>query len=325
MVNRTLDYVDFIEDKFVGTRDVYGSELAILGEKNKDIVVLDADLSQSTRTHIFAQKFPERFFNMGIAEQSLMGTSAGLALTGKIVFTGTFAIFATGRAWSIIRNSIAYPALNVKIVASHGGVSVGEDGASHQANEDIGLMRLIPNMTVLIPADGVETRQMVDEITKYPGPVYMRTSRIKFPSIFNEKYKFEIGKGVVVKDGSDLTLFADGVMVSHSLKAAEALEQRGISARVVNMSTIKPIDVRLIKKCALETGAFVVAEEHSIIGGLGAAVSEVSAEFCPVPIKRVGMNDEFGQSGKPNELFRFYGLLPENIVSKAKQVLKVKR
>lgn len=322
---KIAEFVDLKPDVLVGTRDIYGREIARLGEQYKNIVVLDADLSESTRTHLFAKKFPHRFFDMGVAEQNMMGVAAGLALSGKIVFASSFAIFATGRAWEIIRNSIAYPALNVKIVASHGGVSVGEDGASHQANEDIGLMRLLPNMTIIVPADGEETRQVIDAIVKYYGPVYIRTSRMKFPSIFNEKYKFEIGRGVIVREGRDLTIFANGIMVYYSIQAADMLEREGIDARVVNMSTIKPIDVDLIVKCAEDTGAFVVAEEHSMIGGLGGAIAEVSSSFHAVPIKRVGMPDEFGQSGKPAELFKFYGLTPENIAQKAKEVLKLKK
>jgi len=310
--------------QLVATRDVYGETLAQLGESSQEIVVLDADLSGSTKTNIFAKKFPERFFNMGVSEADMMGTAAGLAAAGKIPFASTFAIFASGRAWEQIRQSIAYPKLNVKIVASHGGITVGEDGASHQAIEDIAIMRAIPNMTVIVPCDGVETRSVIQEIVKYDGPVYVRVARGKFPVVLPEDYKFTIGKGVVVRDGKDAAIIANGLMVSHALQAAAMLEKEGLQIQVINMSTIKPIDRELIIKAAQETGAIVTAEEHSIIGGLGEAVASVVAEECPVPIKRVGIQDRFGQSGLAEELLIHYGLMPKDIAAAVKEVLTKK-
>ena len=310
--------------QLVATRDVYGETLAQLGESSQEIVVLDADLSGSTKTNIFAKKFPERFFNMGVSEADMMGTAAGLAAAGKIPFASTFAIFASGRAWEQIRQSIAYPKLNVKIVASHGGITVGEDGASHQAIEDIAIMRAIPNMTVIVPCDGVETRSVIQEIVKYNGPVYVRVARGKFPVVLPEDYKFTIGKGVVVRDGKDAAIIANGLMVSHALQAAAMLEKEGLQIQVINMSTIKPIDRELIIKAAQETGAIVTAEEHSIIGGLGEAVASVVAEECPVPMKRVGIQDRFGQSGLAEELLIHYGLMPKDIAAAVKEVLTKK-
>lgn len=310
--------------KLLGTREVYGDTLSELGAVNKNIVVLDADLSGSTKTSVFAKKFPERFFNMGVSEADMMGTAAGLATAGKIPFASTFAIFASGRAWEQVRQSIAYPKLNVKIVASHGGITVGEDGASHQAIEDIALMRCIPNMTVIMPCDGIETRSVVQEIVKYNGPVYVRVARAKFPVVMSEDYKFIIGKGVVVGDGKDATIIAMGLMVSHALEAANMLEKDGIKIRVINMSTIKPIDREMIIRAAKETGAIVTAEEHSIIGGLGEAVAGVVAEECPVPMKRVGIQDRFGQSGLAEELLVHYNLMPKDIAEAVKAVVKKK-
>ncbi|MEK7828892.1 MAG: transketolase family protein [Deltaproteobacteria bacterium] len=311
--------------KLIATRDVYGETLADIGAVNKDIVVLDADLSGSTKTNIFAKKFPDRFFNMGVSEADMMGTAAGLAACGKIPFASTFAIFASGRAWEQVRQSIAYPRLNVKIVASHSGITVGEDGGSHQAIEDIALMRVIPNMTVIVPCDGVETRSVIQEIVKYNGPVYVRVARGKFPVILRVDYKFTIGKGVVVKDGKDTTIIATGLMVSHALEAAAMLEKEGLSIRVINMSTIKPIDRELIVKAARETGAIITAEEHSIIGGLGEAVAGIVAEECPVPVKRVGIQDRFGQSGLAEELLVHYGLMPKDIAVAVKEVVKKRK
>lgn len=310
--------------KLLGTREVYGDTLSELGAVNKNIVVLDADLSGSTKTSVFAKKFPDRFFNMGVSEADMMGTAAGLATAGKIPFASTFAIFASGRAWEQVRQSIAYPKLNVKIVASHGGITVGEDGASHQAIEDIALMRCIPNMTVIMPCDGIETRSVVQEIVKYNGPVYVRVARARFPVVMPEDYKFTIGKGVVVRDGKDAAIIAMGLMVSHALEAAEMLEKEGLKVRVINMSTIKPIDRALIVKAAKETGAIVTAEEHSIIGGLGEAVSGVVAEECPVPTKRIGIQDRFGQSGLAEELLAHYGLMPQDIAVAVREVVKKK-
>ncbi|MBI5047623.1 MAG: transketolase family protein [Deltaproteobacteria bacterium] len=308
--------------KLIATRDVYGETLARLGESSQEIVVLDADLSGSTKTNIFAKKFPERFFNMGVSEADMMGTAAGLAAVGKIPFASTFAIFASGRAWEQVRQSIAYPKLNVKIVASHGGITVGEDGASHQAIEDIAIMRAIPNMTVIVPCDGVETRSVIQEIVKYNGPVYVRVARGKFPVVLPEDYKFTMGKGMVVRDGKDATIIAMGLMVSHALEAAAMLEKEGLQIQVINMSTIKPIDRELIVKAAKETGAIVTCEEHSIIGGLGEAVASVVAEECPVPMKRVGIQDKFGQSGLAEELLVHYGLMPKDIEKAVKNVIE---
>jgi len=272
----------------IATRDAYGEALAELGETNKDVVVLDADLSGSTKTAIFAKKFPERFFNMGIAEQNMMGTAAGLAASGKIPFASTFAIFATGRAWEQVRQSIAYPKLNVKIVATHAGITVGEDGASHQSVEDIAVMRVIPNMTVIVPADGVETKKVINEIVRYRGPVYVRLSRGKSPVVLDDSYSFEIGKGVVLKDGTDVSLIACGVMVYKALQAADILGKEGVSARVINISSIKPIDVDLIIRAARETGCVVTAEEHSIVGGLG-GIPEVK-QFPFVCTEQIGID-----------------------------------
>lgn len=308
----------------IATRDAYGEVLAELGETNKDVVVLDADLSGSTKTAIFAKKFPERFFNMGIAEQDMMGTAAGLASSGKIPFASTFAIFATGRAWEQVRQSIAYPKLNVKIVATHAGITVGEDGASHQSVEDIAVMRVIPNMTVIVPADGVETKKVIREIIKYKGPVYVRLSRGKSPVVLDDSYSFEIGKGSVLKDGKDVSIIACGVMVSKALQAAEMLEKEGVSTRVINISSIKPIDSDLIIRAAKETGCIVTAEEHSIIGGLGGAVTEVVAENYPVPVKRIGIEDKFGTSGDADQLMECYGLTHDNIARAARDVIKRK-
>ena len=310
--------------EMIATRDAYGEALAELGETNKDVVVLDADLSGSTKTAIFAKKFPERFFNMGIAEQNMMGTAAGLAASGKIPFASTFAIFATGRAWEQVRQSIAYPKLNVKVVATHAGITVGEDGASHQSVEDIAVMRVIPNMTVIVPADGVETRKVIREIVRYKGPVYVRLSRGKSPVVLDDSYSFEIGKGVVLKDGTDVSLIACGVMVYKALQAADILGKEGVSARVINISSIKPIDADLIVRAARETGCVVTAEEHSIIGGLGGAVAEVLAENCPVPVKRVGIEDKFGTSGDADLLMELYGLTADNIAKAAREVIKRK-
>ena len=308
----------------IATRDAYGEALAELGETNKDVVVLDADLSGSTKTAIFAKKFPERFFNMGIAEQNMMGTAAGLAASGKVPFASTFAIFATGRAWEQVRQSIAYPKLNVKIVATHAGITVGEDGASHQSVEDIAVMRVIPNMTVIVPADGVETKKAIREIVRYKGPVYVRLSRGKSPVVLDDSYSFEIGKGVVLKDGTDVSLLACGVMVYKALQAADILGKEGISARVINISSIKPIDADLIIRAARETGCVVTAEEHSIIGGLGGAVAETLAENCPIPVKRVGIEDKFGTSGDADLLMELYGLTADNIARAAREVIKRK-
>jgi transketolase len=305
----------------IATREAYGEALAELGEEIKDIVVLDADLSKSTKTSVFAKKFPERFFNMGIAEQNLMGTAAGLATCGKIPFASTFAIFATGRAFEQIRNSICYPNLNVKIAATHAGITVGEDGATHQSIEDIALMRALPNMTVISPADATETKKAVRAAAQMKGPVYLRLGRHPVDTIFGEGYEFKPGKGVILREGRDVAIIATGVMVAEALKAAEILEKDGINAMVVNIHTIKPIDEEVILKAA-ECGAIVTAEEHSIIGGLGSAVAEVLSEKKPVLIKRIGIKDVFGMSGKPEELMKAYGLTAEDIAEAVRSLKK---
>ncbi len=305
----------------MATRDAYGQVLAELGAENENIVVLDADLSGSTKTSVFAKKFPERFFNMGIAEANMVGTAAGLAAAGKIPFVSTFAIFAAGRAWEQIRQSVAYPRANVKIVPTHGGITVGEDGGSHQSVEDIALMRAIPNMTVIVPADATETRKVIKAVAEYNGPVYIRLGRNKVPTVFREDFYFEIGKGCEVVPGADLTFVTTGIMTAQAVKAGELLLKEGISARVVHIATIKPLDREIILKAAEETGAIVTAEEHSIIGGLGGAVAEFLAENRPTPLKRVGVRDRFGTSGKADELIKYFGLTPEDLADAAREVL----
>lgn len=305
----------------IATRDAYGQALAELGAINDKVVVLDADLSKSTKTNDFKKVYPERFFNVGIAEQNLLGTAAGMAAAGKIPFASSFAVFAVGRAYDQIRNSIAYPNLNVKIAATHAGLTVGEDGGSHQMLEDIALMRAVPNMTVIVPADGVETKQVVMAAAAHQGPVYIRLGRPKVPVLFGDDYKFEIGKGVVLREGTDVTLVGNGIMVSKAMEAAELLATDGISAAVVNISTIKPLDHALITEMAQKTGAVVTCEEHNIYGGLGSAVAEVLVETCPVPMARVGVEDKFGESGLPDELLEKYGLTAANIAEKAKAVM----
>ena len=308
----------------IATRDAYGEALAELGAINDKVVVLDADLSKSTKTNDFKKVYPERFFNLGIAEQNLLGTAAGFAAAGKIPFASSFAVFAVGRAYDQIRNSIAYPNLNVKIAATHAGLTVGEDGGSHQMLEDIALMRAVPNMTVIVPADGMETKQVVMAAAEHQGPVYIRLGRPKVPVLLGDDYKFEIGKGVVLKEGTDVTLVGTGIMVSKAMEAAELLAADGISAAVVNISTIKPLDNALITEMAQKTGAVVTAEEHNIYGGLGSAVAEVLVETCPVPMARVGVEDKFGESGLPDELLEKYGLTAANIAEKAKAVVAKK-
>ena len=308
----------------IATRQAYGEALVEFGV-NENIVVLDADLSKSTKTDGFKKKYPERFINMGIAEGNMMSTAAGIAATGKIVFASSFAMFAAGRAFEQIRNSIGYPHLNVKIGATHAGVSVGEDGATHQCLEDIGLMRTIPGMVILNPADAVESRLAVKAAIEHNGPVYLRFGRLAVPTIFDDKYKFEIGKGVVLENGTDVTLIATGLMVPDALEARKILAEQGISAHVINIHTIKPIDRDIIVKAAAETGAVVTAEEHNIIGGLGSAVAEVLGEECPTPLERVGVQDVFGASGKPYALLEKYGLDAKTIVEKAKEAIARKR
>lgn len=305
----------------IATREAYGKALVKLGKMNDDVVVLDADLSKSTKTNDFLKAYPNRFFNMGIAEQNLVGAACGLAAAGKVPFASTFAMFATGRAFEVIRNSVCYPKLNVKIAATHAGITVGEDGCSHQSVEDISLMRSIPNMTVVVPADGIEAEKMIFAAAEFDGPMYIRLGRSAVPTIFEEDYNFEIGKGVVLRDGNDATIIACGIMVNEALIAADMLKEENINARVINMSTIKPIDTDLIIKAAKETKAIVTAEEHSVIGGLGSAVSEVVSESNPIIVKKVGMNDCFGESGTPSELLEKYGLTAKNIVEKVKEAL----
>jgi len=311
--------------KKTATREAYGKTLARLGAVNKNIVVLDADLSKSTKTADFAAVFPERFFDMGVAEQNMLGTAAGLAAAGKIPFASSFAVFATGRAFEQIRNSIAYPKLNVKIAATHAGISVGEDGASHQSIEDISLMRTLPNMTVIVPADAVETEKAVEAAIEVKGPVYLRLGRLGLPVLFDENYRFEVGRAVTLREGSDVTVIACGLMVGQAVEAAEMLAGENISARVINMHTIKPIDRDIIIKAARETGAVVTAEEHSIIGGLGSAVAEVLVQSEPVPQEMVGVRDTFGESGPPSELLQKYGLMAGDIAAAAKKVMGRKK
>ncbi|MCX7921005.1 MAG: transketolase family protein [Clostridia bacterium] len=309
----------------IATREGYGNALAEFGG-DKRIVVMDSDLSKSTKTDTFKKKYPERFFNMGIAEASMMSVAAGIATCGKVVFASSFAVFASGRAFDQVRNSICYPELNVKIGASHAGITVGEDGGTHQSIEDIAIMRALPNMVVISPADAVEARHAVKAAIEYDGPVYLRLGRLAVPVIFDEdSYSFELGKGITLSEGKDVAIIATGLMVNTALEAKELLEKEGISARIINIHTIKPIDSDIILKAAKETGAIVTAEEHSIIGGLGSAVAEVLGQNFPVPLKMVGVEDRFGKSGKPDKLLEMYGLTASNILSKAKEAIKMKR
>ena len=305
------------------TRDAYGAALKQLGTRD-DILVLDADLAKATKTITFKKEFPEKFIDCGIAEGNMMWGAAGIATTGYTVFASSFAMFAAGRAFEQVRNSIAYPKLNVKIGATHAGISVGEDGASHQCCEDIALMRSIPNMVIINPADDVEAMAAVHAAVDHEGPVYMRFGRLAVPRVNSEDYKFELGKGVLLKDGKDVTIVATGLMVNEALIAAETLKAEGIDARVINIHTIKPIDKDILVAAAKETGAIVTAEEHSIIGGLGSAVSEALAEEYPVPVVKLGVNDTFGKSGPALELLKIFGLDAENIVIKAKKAIELK-
>jgi len=309
----------------LATREAYGKALLILGAENPNVVVLDADLSKSTKTADFGKKYPERFFNMGIAEANMLGTAAGLAAAGKIPFASTFAIFAVGRAFEQIRNSIAYPKLNVKIAATHSGITVGEDGGSHQAIEDVAIMRAVPNMVVLVPADGEETRQVILAAANYYGPVYIRMGRLDVPVLFGEDYHFEIGKANVLKEGTDVAIMANGVMVSMALEAATELATEGINVSVVNVASVKPLDEETIVRIAKTTKAIVTAEEHNVIGGLGSAISEVLAEKQPTPIVRVGLKDTFGESGKPFELLEKYGLTKGGLINAVHEVLAKKQ
>ncbi|MBQ8862227.1 MAG: transketolase family protein [Clostridia bacterium] len=309
----------------IATREAYGNALAALGEKYTDFVVLDADLAAATKTGTFKKKFPERFFDCGIAEGNMVGVAAGLAAAGKTVCASSFAMFAAGRAFEQIRNSVGYPKLNVKIGATHAGISVGEDGATHQCNEDIALMRTIPGMTIVNPADEVEAAAAVEAAITTYGPFYLRFGRAAVPTVCPEGYKFELGKGVMLREGADVTIVATGLMVHLALEAAETLAAEGISAEVINIHTIKPLDKDIIAASAAKTGAVVTAEEHSVIGGLGGAVCEALAEACPVPVVRVGVEDRFGMSGKVPELLEEYGLTAANIVANAKKAISLKK
>lgn len=306
----------------VATRDAYGAALLELGKSNKNIVVLDADLSGSTKTKGFSKAFPERFFNMGISEQDMIGTAGGLSLTGKIPFASTFAVFETGRAWEQIRQTLCYSRLNVKLAATHSGITVGEDGASHQSLEDIALMRVLPGMTVIVPADGFETKQAIDAAAEFEGPVYIRLGRSKVPAVMPKDYKFQIGKAYTYSLGKDATIVAAGIMVSAALEAKEILSKEGIDAGVINMSTIKPLDCGALLAAADKSKLILTAEEHSIIGGLGSAVAEFLSENHPVKVVKIGMRDTFGCSGPPKELLQLYGLTAANMAETIKESLR---
>lgn len=311
--------------EMIATRDAYGQTLVELGGENERIVVLDADLSGSTKTALFGKQYPERFFNAGIAEANQIGMAAGLAAGGMIPFVSTFAVFAAGRAFEQIRQSVAYARLNVKVVATHGGITVGEDGGSHQSIEDLAVMRSLPNMTVLCPADGPETAAAIRAVAALQGPAFVRLGRAKVPSVFPAGCELTIGRGATLRPGSDLTLMTTGMMTARALVAAEILAEKNISARVVHFGSLKPFDVELAVEAARETGAVVTAEEHSVIGGLGSAVCEALAEGCPAPVERVGLRDVFGQSGTAEELLDYYGLTPAHLVEAAERVLQRKR
>lgn len=303
------------------TREGYGDGLVALAEVRPDLVVLDADLAAATKTSIFKKAYPEKHFECGIAEQNMMGVAAGIASTGKLVFASSFAMFATGRAFEIVRNAICYPNLNVKIGGTHGGISVGEDGATHQCNEDIALMRAIPGMTVINPADYIEAKAAVLAMADHVGPAYLRFGRLAIPFYNSPDYKFEVGKGITLKDGKDITIIATGLMVAEAIEAGKALAEQGIDARVINIHTIKPIDREIIIKAARETGKIVTVEEHSVIGGLGSAVGDVVLEEYPVPVVKIGIQDVFGHSGAAKDLLVEFGLTAENIVHTAKAML----
>ncbi len=301
------------------TRQSYGEVLLELGKENKNVVVFDADLSTATKTNLFAKEFPDRFFDMGIAEQNMISTAAGIATCGKIAYASTFAVFAAGRAYDQIRNSVCYPKLNVKICATHAGITVGEDGATHQMLEDISMMRTLPNMTVISTSDDIETKWAVKEISKINGPVYLRLSRLATPVIYNEDQKFEIGKAIQIGDGTDATIFATGVTVSEALKAQEQLKEKGIDVRVVDIHTIKPIDRDIIIKCAKETKKLISIEDHNVVGGLGSAISEVLTDESPTKLIRLGINDTFGKSGNAVELMEYFGITAEKIIEIVKK------
>lgn len=308
----------------LATREAYGNALVKLGQENTNIVVLDADLSKSTKTADFAKLYPDRFINAGIAEQNLLGMSAGLARYGKIPFASTFAVFATGRAFEIIRNSICYPDANVKIAATHAGITVGEDGGSHQSIEDIAIMNSLPNMSILVPADAKETDEIITYAAKHKGPVYIRLGRLNSEDIFNDDYKFEYGKGVCLKEGKDCSIISTGLMTYVAIKACETLEKEGISVKLIHMPTIKPIDEELIINSAKDTKFILTCEEHSVIGGLGQIVASVTSQNYPTKVIKLGINDIFGQSGAPEELLVEYGLTKENIIRIIKENLEVK-
>ena len=312
------------EIKKMATRDGYGQGLIELGKTRDDIIVMDADLAAATKTGAFKKEFPENFYNCGIAEQNMMSIAAGIAATGKVVFASSFAMFAAGRAFEQVRNSIGYPHLPVNIGATHAGISVGEDGATHQCCEDIALMRTIPGMTIINPADAVEAKAATIAAAEIDGPVYLRFGRLAVPVINDDSYKFELGKGVNLVDGTDVTIVATGLMVERALQAADILKEEGISARVINIHTIKPLDEEIILDAAKKTGAIVVAEEHSVIGGLGSAVCELLADKMPTPVKKVGVEDEFGTSGPALDLLEMFGLGSKDIVKKAKEVIAMK-
>lgn len=303
------------------TREAYGNALAVVGAKNKNIVVLDADLSKSTKTNVFKEQFPDRFFNVGIAEQNLISVGAGLAAAGKIPFVSSFAMFATGRAFEQIRNAVCYPKLNVKVCATHAGITVGEDGATHQSLEDIACMRVLPNMTVVVPADEAETTSVIEWAANYQGPVYVRLGRAGVDDTTPAGYQFVPGKSQTLVEGADLTIIACGALVGPAVEGAKELAQAGISARVINMASIKPIDKDAIVKAAQETGAILTAEEHNVLGGLGSAVAEVVVQEAPVPMAFVGVQDSFGESGTPKELMAKYGLTAKDIVAAAKKLV----
>ena len=313
------------EVKKVATRVGYGEALVELGSERDDFLVLDADLAAATQTGMFKKAFPERFYDCGIAEGNMISIAAGIAATGKKVICSSFAMFAAGRAFEQVRNSVGYPHLNVIIGATHAGISVGEDGATHQCCEDIALMRTIPGMTIINPADETEAKKAVRAALELDGPVYMRFGRLAVPVIFGDDYNFEVGKGVELKDGTDVTVIATGLMVNEALEAYEILKNEGISARIINMHTIKPLDKEIVLKAARETGAIVTAEEHSVIGGLGAAVSETVCEECPVPVVKLGVNDTFGHSGPAVKLLDEFGLRAANIAQKAKRAIALKK
>ena len=311
------------EVKKIATRESYGNALKELAREHSNIVVMDADLAEATKTNIFKKEFPNRHFDCGIAEQNMLSAAAGLSTTGVVPFVSSFAMFAAGRAFEQIRNSIAYPKNNVKICATHAGISVGEDGASHQCCEDIALMRTLPNMVVMCPADDVEAKAAVKAAYEYQGPVYMRLGRLAVPVFHEEEgFEFEIGKGKVLHEGNDVTIIANGLMVKEAMDAAKILEEKGVGVRVINMCTIKPLDDELVLKAAKETGRIITAEEHSIIGGLGEAVCRLLSEKCPTPVKRVGVNDVFGHSGPALDLLKEFGLSAEHLVEVVEEFIK---